>query len=99
MACRAFIERVDLNLKSNMKILTGEHLKTTSGIPVLHQIWGWIIILRLFLKNVPLFVAEKRGRLIPIFRVFRKDYLFRGGFFMPSRRIGHCTFTLCTFIP
>jgi len=46
-ACRAFIERVDLNLKSNMKIFTGEHLKTPSGIP--HQIdnsQGWY-------QNVP----------------------------------------------
>ena len=36
LACRASIERVDLNLKSNMKIFTGKPLKTTSGIP--HQI-------------------------------------------------------------
>ena len=36
LACRAFIVRVDLSLKSNMKIFTGEHLKTHSGIP--HQI-------------------------------------------------------------
>ena len=42
LACRASIERVDLNLKSNMKIFTGKLLKTTSGIP--HQInnrQGW----------------------------------------------------------
>ena len=41
-ACKAFFERVDLNLKSNMKIFTGKLLKTTSGIP--HQInnrQGW----------------------------------------------------------
>jgi len=42
LACRAFFERIDLNLKSNMKSFIGEHLKTTSGIP--HQInnsQGW----------------------------------------------------------
>jgi hypothetical protein len=42
LACRAFVVRDDLNLKSNMKIFTGEHLKTHSGIP--HQInnsQGW----------------------------------------------------------
>ncbi len=42
IACRVFIERVDLNLKSNMKSFTGKPLKTTSGIP--HQInnsQGW----------------------------------------------------------
>ena len=42
LACRAFIVRVDLNLKSSMKIFTGKHIKTTSGI--LHQInnsKGW----------------------------------------------------------
>jgi hypothetical protein len=50
-------------------------------------------------KMIPLFDVQKRGRLKPIIGAFRKDYLFRGGFFMPSRRIGHCTFTLCTFIP
>ena len=33
LACRAFIVRVDLNLKSNVKIFTGKPLKTTSGIP------------------------------------------------------------------
>ncbi len=41
-ACRAFFERVDLNLKSNINIFTGKPLKTTSGIP--HQInnsQGW----------------------------------------------------------
>ena len=41
-ACRAFVERVDLNLKSNMKSFIGEHLKSTSEIP--HQInnsQGW----------------------------------------------------------
>ena len=41
-ACRVFVERVDLNLKSNMKIFTGKQLKTTSRIS--HQInnsKGW----------------------------------------------------------
>ncbi len=33
LACRAFNARDDLNLKSNMKIFTGKHLKTTPGIP------------------------------------------------------------------
>jgi hypothetical protein len=47
LACRAFIVRDDLNLKSNIKSFIGEHLKTTSGIP--HQInnsQGWY-------QNVP----------------------------------------------
>lgn len=42
LACRAFIVRDDLNLKSNMKIFTGKPIKTTSGIS--HQInnsQGW----------------------------------------------------------
>jgi len=42
MACRAFLVRVDLNLKSNMKNAIGIHQKITSGIP--HQInnsEGW----------------------------------------------------------
>ena len=41
-ACRAFLVRVDLNLKSNMKTFIGIHQKITSGI--LHQInnsEGW----------------------------------------------------------
>ena len=42
LACRAFIGRVDLNLKSNIKIFTGEHLKTTSGIPYqINNSKGW----------------------------------------------------------
>ena len=41
-ACRAFIERDDLNFKSNMKILTGKPLKTTSGIPYqINNSKGW----------------------------------------------------------
>ncbi len=36
MAWRAFVVRVDLNLKSNIKIFTGKHFKSHSGIP--HQI-------------------------------------------------------------
>ena len=47
LACRAFIVRVDLNLKSNMKILTGKPLKTTSGIPhLINNPTGWY-------QNVP----------------------------------------------
>ena len=47
LACRTFLVRVDLNLKSNMKSSIGIHLKMTSGIP--HQInnsEGWY-------QNVP----------------------------------------------
>ncbi len=36
LACRTFLVRVDLNLKSNMKTSIGIHLKITFGIP--HQI-------------------------------------------------------------
>ena len=46
-ACRAFFVRVDLNLKSSLKIVTGKSFKTTYGIP--HQInnsKGWY-------QNVP----------------------------------------------
>ena len=32
LACRAYLVRVDLNLKSNMKTSNGIRLKTTSGI-------------------------------------------------------------------
>ena len=42
MACRAFLVRDDLNLKSNMKTSIGIRLKMASGIP--HQInksEGW----------------------------------------------------------
>ena len=42
LACRAFIVRDDLNLKSNMKNFTGKPLKTTSGIPhLINNSQGW----------------------------------------------------------